>query len=151
MQTITPVKPRSGYRHYSNPACQGSLIRSTRLWLHSYEEGDVWTRSSDFNDCFDVYEARAAIARAAIKESPCPIPEGLKAASSYLDRMREWDGNKFQEACKCLSKGLDSPDDELIAFVKAYFDVDAVAVRTVYYFNQSNGYDCPRVDYLYKG
>ena len=78
------------------------------------------------------------------------IPDGLEIDSAYLDRMCEWDRAKLDEAWKHLSKGFDSPDDELIAFAKEYFGVDAVAVRTVFYFNQATGYDCPRIDYLYR-
>jgi len=142
IMTITPVKPRSHYRHYSNPDCQGSLMRATALWPG--QEADVSKYDKyDRSCCFFCQEEPK-------KPKEVAVPAGLEVGSAYLDRMLDWDRAKAEEAWKHLSNGFNSTDDELIAFAKEYFGVDVVAVRTVFYFNQATGYDCPRIDYLYR-
>lgn len=136
---IEAAKPPSHYCHYSNPSCQGSLMRQTPNWpqgpLASGEER--WISNVG-------WECPPPV------EGPAAVPDGLDFGDAYQDRMWEWDRPKMEAACKHLSRGFDSTGEELIAFAKAYFDVDVVAVRTVYYFNQATGHPCPRIDYLYK-
>jgi hypothetical protein len=146
MITIDPVKPRSDYRHYSNPDCQGSLIKATSKWPMSKSEtrcggGSIYENAfnRDYNAFVKFNENK--------KDKPITVPAGLDIFSAYLDRM---EGAKLDLAWKRLSNGLDSPDDELITFAKEYFEEDIVAVRTVYYYNLSSGYDCPRIDLIFR-
>jgi len=146
MVTINPVGPRSYCRHYSNPDCQGTLIRQTAKWpgASSSDEYEVYVLSG-YQSGFPYEFHRKP------KSIPQRLPADLEAGSAYLDRMQEWDCAKYTRAMQLLSNGMDSPDDELIAFVKEYFGIEVVvAVRTVFYFNASNGYPCPRVDYIFK-
>lgn len=140
MTTIASVKPRSSYQHYSNPECQGSLIRQTALWPRQRVIRHGWTRSEWSGEDYPEENETAG----------GELPIGCDAGDAYLDRMRDWDREKLKVAWAHLSWGLDSPDDELIAFAKAYFAVDVVAVRTVFYFNVATGYPCERIDYIYK-
>lgn len=147
---ITPVKPPAGYRHYSNPESQGSLIRATDDWpTERYECGEYRFdgQGSRFND----WVIRAANdLEPTTKSAGAKVPAGLSITSEYTDRMAEWDSDKFDKAWKHLSKGLESTDKELLAFVREYFGYDVVAVRTVYYYNVGNGYSCPRIDIIYR-
>lgn len=147
---INGVKPRSHYRHYSNPSCQGTLIRQTAEWpIHPRKQPEKFYGS--FLDAGYFLDGSWKERIDPNQESePVPIPEGLKAGDAYIDRMWSWDRKKMERAVEHLSNGFDSSDEELIAFAKAYFDVAVVAVRTVYYYDVSSGYDCVRVDYLYR-
>ena len=119
-QYIESVKPRHWYQHYSQKDSQGTLIRQTKEWP---------------NGCI-LHKVE--------------VPENLQIDSAYIDRMYDWNRDKMELVTKHLSKWMDSPDDELIKFVSKYFDVECVAVRTVFYFDVSSGHPCPRVDFLYK-
>lgn len=135
---IENVKPRHWYQHYSQPESQGTLIKQTKNWpIPKYET--IYCHSNEY---WRGWHNKI--------EDKTEVPQGLKIDSAYTDRMYSWNSEKLRECEKILSNGLDSPDDELIRFVSEYFGVECVAVRTVFYFNVSSGYPCPRIDYLYK-
>lgn len=81
---------------------------------------------------------------------------GYKMDSAYVDRMWSWDEAKWKKACAVFPKTnlndaiRSSSEQTLIKFAKIYFDKDIIAVRWVYYYNQATGYDCQRIDYIYK-
>ena len=84
-------------------------------------------------------------------DKPVPLPEGLEYHAVYVDRMQQWDWDKFDRLAKThLTHGLDSTPDELIVFAEKYFEQDVVAVRTVYYFNDATGIDYPMIEILSK-
>ncbi len=148
---IEPCKPPVGYYHYSNPACQGALMRQTANWPRAMSMRRKWyqDRTLDGLGCqvdgwFEqdepVYER-------------APVPDGLQIESTYTDRMQEWDWDKCGRDFKKLAPGgfKSSSDAQLLAFCREYWpEWEVAAVRVVYYFNVSSGYDCPRVDVLYR-
>lgn len=113
------VSPPSYYRHYSNPSCQGTLIRATSKWTKK-------------------------------------IPPEHSLNSAYVDRMWSWDSEKWARCIKhlpktSLSSAIEQASEEaLLAMAKEYFECDVIAVRWVYYYNVSTGYDCERIDFIYK-
>ena len=135
---INTVGERVYPQHWDNPNSQGTLIRATELW----PEGTVeeYAYLVDNNLMCEIKTENSKI-------KPVYVPEGLACHSAYIDCMY---GDKYEKARRHLSKGMDSPDEELLAFAREYFELDVVAVRTVYYYNVSNGFDCPRIDILYK-
>lgn len=80
-----------------------------------------------------------------------PVPDGLEIDCAYTDRMSSWDRDKYEEACKHLDHRFQyASDDALRKFCSVFFEREVVEVRVVFYFNVATGYDCPRIDYLYK-
>lgn len=141
---IEAVKPRSHYRHYSNQECQGSIIRATAEW----PMGDECVPAGMCE--WNCYEFDSLLPKRKTKGRVAVVPDGLDVGSAYVDRMWGWDYAKMEKAFKLLSNSFDSPDEELLAFVREYFGVDVVSVRTVYYYNVSTGYPCERIDYIYR-
>lgn len=148
-KTIEPVRPSAGYCHYFNQASQGSLLKATAGWPRGRQKALTYRNQFDFYNC--QYDDRDEVGGTAT------VPNGMDIDSAYVDRMLDWDRDKMQAAVKHLRGGCgmtealrSSSDEQLIAFVNAYFDVDATAVRTIFYYNVATGYPCERIDYLYR-
>ena len=153
--TIEQVKPPVGYYHYSNERSQGALLRQTSKWPISPPlGGGYWAHDMMFlqgrferscgNDC-----------------EAAEVPSGHDIGDAYVDRMQMWDSEKWSKFVKDLLG--DSPDDcglnerlrrcpepNLIKAASNYFGKNVVSVRVVYYYNCATGYDCQRIDFIYK-
>lgn len=148
-KTIEPVRPSVGYCHYSNEVSQGSLLKATAGWPREHRKALTYRHEFDMNCCqHDDRDEAGGLAT---------VPNSMDIDSAYVDRMWDWDRDKMQEAVKHLRGGCgmtealrSSSDEQLVAFVNAYFDVDVTAVRTVFYYNVATGYPCERIDYLYR-
>lgn len=80
-------------------------------------------------------------------------------SSAYSDRMRGWDSDNFEKACKIAGGGDQMwsqclrgvSDEKLKEFAKVALKLSAVPkhVRIIHYFNVSNGYSCPVVVAIY--
>lgn len=121
---IDKVKPTTWNRHYSNQASQGTLITQTDNWPDRTGKGETVT-------------------------------------SAYIDRMETWDRTRFFEMVQMMGGkptqqcGIDSlaeksTDETLLKAASHYFQKDVNAVRWVYYYNESNGFPCERVDVVYR-
>lgn len=80
--------------------------------------------------------------------------ETHECASAYTDRLQTWDMDRYREAGQKLKPGSlrNATPEALKAFCQIAFDKESLPVhaRAVYYFNQSTGYDCPRVDAIFE-
>ena len=120
---------------------------------HNWPTGEV-----DYGTCIYADDF-ARNSRQKLKQHEAKVPDGLESGSSYVDRMQEWDRDKWQafvdrlagDRQMCLNQTVEmASDEELIESAKLYFGVEVTSVRWVYYFNVATGYDCQRIDYLYK-
>lgn len=151
---IDPVKPpANSFRTYSNPSSQGTLIRHSKKWPKQKLSRVGRRIVESGNDPFIRFNE--------LSSEPAFVPKGLDIDSAYVDRMWSWDRNKWNELVRILggSKGQQmglncliekASEKALIESTKYYFCHDVVAVRWVYYFNVSTGYDCQRIDFIYK-
>lgn len=124
MPTISPVKPYAGRRHYSNPHCQGTLIKQTKNWPKLTKKGE--SVNSAYIDRMASWD-REKFERFVVKL------QGKKGQDCGLDQLAE-----------------KATDKTLVESAKEYFGDDITAVRWVYYFNRATGYPCERIDYIYR-
>lgn len=83
-------------------------------------------------------------------------PETEKVVSAYSDRIMQWDGKRFDEACEIAGGGDQGwasrlpnlTDSRLKEFARVALGLDdkPLHVRVVHHFNVSNGYSCPTVE-----
>ncbi|MAT51429.1 MAG: hypothetical protein CMK32_09635 [Porticoccaceae bacterium] len=145
---INPVKAPVLRRSYTNPNSQGTLITQTKNWPGA---------GSRIGSCVDSYGN--CVTRVVGK--PESVPEGLKLGSDYVDRMWErdksgWD--KFTETMGGLTGqhmglselAISATDEMLTKAMSEYAGREVVAVRWVYFYNVSTGYDSQRIDFLYR-
>ncbi len=140
---IEPCKPPCGYYSWHNPESQGCLMAQTAQWpfVMSMRRSKNTYRNDPFGPPDEPVYERVA------------VPAGLNIESAYTDRMQSWDRDKCDRAFKQLAQGgfKNSNDEQLLSFAKTYWpDLDIVAVRVIYFFNVSSGYDCPVVEVLYR-
>lgn len=142
--TISPVKPPVDRYSYSNRASQGALIRQTWNWPRSCHRPEMFT-----------HWGFACIEN---DDTPVTVPEGLGIDSFYMDRLSQ---SEWKTLMTPMSQNNTSgggivglfqrcTEESLCKGVSAFSKVNVTSVRVVYYFNEATGYDCIRIDYLYK-
>ena len=115
------VKPPNGPYHYTNPDSLSTLLIATSSWPQKTK-----------------------------------VPTGHRMNCDYVDRL--WTNNQqWKKAVAELGKGplhqavTEANDDTLIKMASIlYPHLKITAVRWVYYYNEATGYDCPRIDIIYK-
>lgn len=92
--------------------------------------------------------------RCKTKGWPKHVPKGWEYDGAYHDRMRQWDRDKYKEAqaaagFKGDSLPRDATDKQLLALCRTYFEGREIkAVRVIYFYNVSSGYDCCLIEYI---
>lgn len=157
---ISPVKPRSHYNHYSNENSQGALICQSENWPLKQSQ-EVCFSSSYFIDPFSPFGFTKAESRK-FDDRPvnCEVPDGAKHTSAYLDRISQWDYDRYKRAnkiagtgCQGWARNLPQLNEETLKEFAAVAlnleDKKIWAVRATHYYNASNGYSCPVVEAIY--
>ena len=153
--TIDQVKPPVDYYHYSNERSQGALLRQTSKWP---------MRSPSMLGCspYDwMINEDARGQRHCNSSQSCVLPSGYGIGDAYVDRMQGWDREKYLKFVDDLLSGSEDrcslnqllrqcPEENLIKAAANYFGKPVVSVRVVYYYNCATGYDCQRIDFIYK-
>lgn len=116
MRNFTPPKPPVGYYHYSNPSCQGALLRETKSFPNAID-----------ND--------AKVADGYYDRIQGWHPKGYKAATElfkdqwYITALKSITDDELREYAQVMFE-LDWLPDH---------------VRIIYYYNVATGYDCPYI------
>lgn len=94
-------------------------------------------------------------------DKSCVLPSGYGIGDAYIDRMQGWDREKYLKFVDDLLSGSadrcglnqllrQCPEENLIKAAANYFGKPVVSARVVYYYNCATGYDCQRIDFIYK-
>lgn len=155
--TIEQVKPPVGYYHYSNENSQGALLRQTSKW--PLASPSMFGCSPHYN--YWMQEEVAVKTKPRNRSESCVLPSGYGIGDAYVDRMQGWDREKYLKFVDDLLSGSEErcglnqllrqcPEENLIKAAANYFGKPVVSVRVVYYYNCATGYDCQRIDFIYK-
>ncbi len=153
---IDPVKPPVDRYDYTNPHSQGALITQTSNWpkavsyvMHRHRLAFC---PDDWNAVYDYMERMYS-------DHPVEVPRGLEIDSFHMDRLEAEDRKRLmtpiRESIGEIGGGIVTAfqvcsRESLIAGVASFSGKNVTSVRVVYYFNEATGYDCIRIDYLYK-
>lgn len=89
------------------------------------------------------------------------LEDGLEIGTDYVDHMF-WPQDRWAKFVTTIAgyethkqMGLNDlfmccSDETLLRAVSEFFEIEAVGVRVVYHYNVSSGYDCQRIDFIYK-
>ncbi len=151
--TITAVRPKVWHRSYSNQSSQGSLVTRTAKWPKPAHRA----RRAHYE--YNVFMEREVVETEEEVDYDATIPDDCDIGSTYIDRVYlepEWE--EFISALNGRGKqqmGISSlfehaKDETILKAVSILFGAEVIAVQVVYYFNVATGYDCERIDAIYK-
>ena len=148
--TLSPVRPSVQYRSYTNPNSQGSLVTRTRTWPQPKTHKLYTVVMPDWGEAeFESTEEPLVV----------NIPDDYGIGSIYIDHVYmnpEWPkfiaalngrGSQQQGICTLFERAV---DETILKAVSILFEAEVTAVQVVYYYNVATGYDCERIDAIYK-
>jgi len=113
---------------------------------------------SDAKPKVDYYHYSNSNSQGALLRQTAAFPrhvdtEYFEIFDAYTDRLAQWDYDLYRKACDDMGCRLaQATDEQLKKFCQTVFKKDYLPehVRVVYYYNVSSGYDCPRIDAIFR-